>query len=208
MLEHIVQQGECISSIARHYGFHWRRLWDDPANHALKLKRKNPNVLFPDDVLMIPEKGIKEFDRSTDQRHPFRVRGGPVKLRVRLLAAGKAIANEQYMLNIEDNSLHGTTDSTGLLEQVIPFEAEEATLLLGKEMTRILLEVGHLDPLSEITGVQARLNNLGFHCGAVDGVLGPLAKSALINFQEIYSREMTGQPDGPTRDKLKELYGC
>jgi hypothetical protein len=208
MPEHIVQQGECISSIARHYGFYWKRLWDDPANHALRLKRKNPNVLFPEDVLIIPEKDIKEFDRSTEKRHPFRVKGGHVKLRVRLLAAGKSIANEQYTLKIEGDTLNGTTDSTGLLEKIIPSEAQEATLLLGKEKTIVLLEVGHLNPLSEITGVQARLNNLGFHCGAVDGVLGPLAKSAVITFQETYSLKMTGQPDGPTRDKLKELYGC
>lgn len=49
MPNHLVKQGECLSSIAAQYRFAWEQLWNLPQNRELRLKRKNPNILFPGD---------------------------------------------------------------------------------------------------------------------------------------------------------------
>lgn len=207
MPEHVVQQGECVASLAFLYGFHWKRLWQLPQNQSLRAKRPNPNILLPGDILFIPEKQLRSENRATTRRHPFVKKTEPVKLKVRLLAAGKPVADEEYQLKIAGAVQTGHTDSSGILIEVIPPDAREAQLVLTKNGLEYPLEIGHLDPLTEITGVQARLNNLGYHCGSVDGILGPLTHSALRTFQETYQLKISGEPDGPTLDKLKSKYG-
>jgi N-acetylmuramoyl-L-alanine amidase len=85
MIRHIVQQGECVSSIAEDYGFFWQTIWNHPENSALKQARGEPNVLEPGDEVVIPDKTLKEQNCPSDQRHSFRRKGTPAKLRLRLL---------------------------------------------------------------------------------------------------------------------------
>jgi hypothetical protein len=51
---HVVKDGECTTSIAHDYGHFWKTLWQDSANTELSDRRVTPNVLFPQDVMMIP----------------------------------------------------------------------------------------------------------------------------------------------------------
>ena len=67
-----VQQGECLSSIARKCGFpDYATLYRDPENAAFRKKRPNPNVICPGDVLFIPDRAVKEIPSATDQQHQF-----------------------------------------------------------------------------------------------------------------------------------------
>jgi hypothetical protein len=208
MPEHEVEQGDCLSSLASQNGLYWESVWALPQNLALRTKRKNPNILFPGDTVFVPEKELRYEDRRVDQRHQFVMKGEPVKLKIRFLAAGKPIAGETYLLKIAGQNLQGKTDSSGILEQQIPPDTTEATLILGKEKLEFPLEIGCLDPSAEVSGVQGRLNNLGFHCGAVDGIAGPLTRSALLTFQETYELDQTGKPDTATCEKLRSQHGC
>lgn len=61
-----------------------------------------------------------------------------------------------------------------------------------------------LPPVTEIEGVQARLNRLGYHAGLVDGDLGPVASSALMSFQQEHGLVATGMIDAETQEKLLE----
>jgi N-acetylmuramoyl-L-alanine amidase len=208
-LQHKVKQGECMASIADKYGFCPDMLWRHGKNAAIRKQRENINILYPGDLVFIPDKQTRTQDAATEQRHRFRKKIGPVKLRLRLLHHGNPIADEAYILKVEDRVISGNTDPDGYLEEIIPSGTGSAELALGEENPEILLlEIGSLDPVTEISGVQARLNNLGFDCGIVDGVSGPLTRGGVSAFQETNELEVTGDPDSPTRDELIERYGA
>jgi len=60
-----VQPGDTLSKIASKHGFNnYRDIYDHPSNAPFRAKRPNPNLIFPGDVIVIPEKeGMgNEFD--------------------------------------------------------------------------------------------------------------------------------------------------
>ena len=50
----------------------------------------------------------------------------------------------------------------------------------------------------QVRRVQQKLNDIGFHAGAVDGVLGPQTESALRQFQRTRYLDATGHIDSKT----------
>jgi N-acetylmuramoyl-L-alanine amidase len=87
--DHEVKQGDCITSIARDYGFYWETIWNHPKNAELKRKRKDPNILKEGDVVHVPDLDVKEYPRGTEKRHTFMIRGVPAKLRLRIMEEPK-----------------------------------------------------------------------------------------------------------------------
>ncbi|MGN6368592.1 MAG: peptidoglycan-binding protein [Phycisphaerae bacterium] len=207
---HVVQQGECLSSIAHDAGLLWQTVWNHPDNASLKQKRKNPNVLLPGDRLFLPDKQLQEFDRPTDARHKFKRKNTPAKLRLRCLdPAHHPHRNCPYTLTIDGQTFTGHTDSNGLLSQNIPPNAASATLdlQLPDKTLRYLLRLGHLNPHDDLTGLQHRLRNLGYYIPDDSGTLDTPTSNALKFFQQKYKLNVTGQPDEPTLNKLKEIHG-
>jgi len=80
-----VQKGVCISSIAFNHGFFWKTLWKDGSNSQLKSKRKDPNILHEGDTVHIPDLALKEESGATEQRHRFKLKGVPAKLKLKLM---------------------------------------------------------------------------------------------------------------------------
>ena len=85
MTNHTGRQGECISSIAYEYGFFPKTIWNLQDNAQLKQLRKDMNLLEVDDVVEIPEKEEKEESIASEQKHRFRKKGVPAKLRMKIL---------------------------------------------------------------------------------------------------------------------------
>jgi hypothetical protein len=83
--EHTVKDGDCIENIAKRYGFFADTLWNHPDNRALHDLRKDPNILLPGDVVNIPQLRQKDYPGGTEQRHRFRRKGVPARLRVKFL---------------------------------------------------------------------------------------------------------------------------
>jgi hypothetical protein len=219
MATHEIQQGEYLAKIAENYGFpDWKVIWDDPGNEDLRNNRQDPNVLYPGDKLYIPDFDDKIVSAATGNRHRFVLTRTQLKLKLVLADHdGKAIQSAGYTLKVGDQQLEGTTGSDGSLEELIPNDVEDGELTLTDLGITIPLKIGHLDPILNrednsaiISGLQARLNNLGFYCGDVDGELGPMTTAALQAFQEkVMGREdADGNPDSDTLDKLLSEHGC
>jgi hypothetical protein len=59
-----------------------------------------------------------------------------------------------------------------------------------------------------LTGVQFRLNAVGFGAGRVDGIMGPRTRRAVVNFQKAYPPlRVDGIPGPKTQAKLVEICG-
>ncbi len=72
----------------------------------------------------------------------------------------------------------------------------------------VLLQLGNLDPISEVRGVKQRLANLGFDCGNTNNdELNEDLEGALSAFQSAHDLDVTGEIDQATRDKLKDVHG-
>lgn len=206
MREHRVQQGDCFSSIAHEYGFHPDTLWCHGANTELRTRRGDCNVLSPGDVVAIPDQQTKAESCATDQRHRFRRRGVPAFLRLRLLVEDEPRAGESYVLEVDGVEIaSGVTNGDGLLEERIPPNAVSAALRFA-DGSVVALDLGELDPIDTIAGVQGRLLNLGYDCGDVDGALSEQTHEALRAFQTKHGLAVTGEPDEATKSKLADLH--
>ena len=60
---------------------------------------------------------------------------------------------------------------------------------------------------NEISGLQARLSNLGFYTGPVDGIMSPETKASLRAFQKRKNLTESGDLDQATMDALKVAFG-
>ncbi len=209
MPDYKVKQGDCLSSIAHRYGLKWEKVWNHPKNSSLKEKRKNPNVLHPGDMLFVPDKEEKQESGATEQRHRFKVKGVPSKLILILKdEEDNPRANVNYTLEVDDQLFQGKTDGKGKLEQSIPPGAKKGRLTIEDGPEEYSLQLGKIDPITEMTGIQARLNNLGFYLGPVDGKMNPETTEAIKIFQRKHGLKVNGEADQATRDKLLNEHGC
>ena len=206
---HKVAQGECLATIAQQYRMNdYRVIYDHPKNAALKLKRPNPNILAEGDTVYIPDNGNKQTDAGTAKQHSFSIKGPTLRYcTVVRDGRGKPLANAAYTLKMEEKILTGKTDSGGLLKEDIPIAAESALLTLPELKMTWNLRFGHLDPVETLTGIQARLNGLGYAAGDA-GQDGPPLQSALSAFQKDMGLPVTGTSDKQTQAKLKAVFGC
>jgi hypothetical protein len=214
MPDHIVQQGECLSRIAAQYGFRdYLTVYNDPGNADLRKKRPDPNMLFPGDVIFIPDKTSKVVPAETAKEHQFRVPGSQRFLRIRVEDIdGKKVVSKPYELEIEGVITQGVTGPDGVIQQHIPVHAENGSLTVGQHSWP--LAIAHLNPLDDVdddgvSGIQGRLRNMGYDPGPIDGIMGPLTKAAIEEFQEDNPPLAVDGICGPlTRARLVEVYGC
>src|ERR1700733_1204756 len=54
---YVIRQGDYLLLLAHQFGFDADAVWNDPSNAALVAQRTNPNILFPGDILQIPNQG-------------------------------------------------------------------------------------------------------------------------------------------------------
>ncbi len=201
-----VDLGDSIPSIAKENGFFWETIWNHPQNAALKAKRKDPNILFPGDQVFVPDLRLKEESRGTNARHKFKLKGEKVKFKLQLLMLDQPRKNEPYTLEVDGKLLKGTLDGEGKLEQTVPANAKTGKLILRGGKEQYPVNFGHLNPIDEVSGVQQRLNNLGFQAGAEDGQQSDELKAALMAFQTKYNLNPTGALDAATKSKLQEFH--
>lgn len=203
-----VRPGDCIESIAFSHGHFWQTIWNDIQNLQLRNARKNPNIMLPGDKVFVPEIQIKHESCVTGRRHKFVRRGVPSKLSILLKdEKGQPRADLEYVLVIDGMIFNGRTDGTGRIQHPIPPNAQWGKLSIGTEGEEYPLKLGYMDPISEISGVQARLSNLGYTCGQPSDKLNEETRQALRDFQDKHQLKQTGEPDQTTCDKLIQEHG-
>ncbi|MEO6739319.1 MAG: peptidoglycan-binding domain-containing protein [Chthoniobacteraceae bacterium] len=200
----IVGSDDSILSIAKANGFFWKTIWEHGKNAGLKAKRKDPEVLQEGDEVYVPKPEPKKVSKPNEARHKFKLKGEQAKFKIQLKRLGKPRAGEAYVLTVDGVSTTGSTDGDGWIKCDIPNDASSGKISLknGKEI--IPISIGRLDPQDSPQGVIQRLTNLGFTVESGDGSVMPA--EALKLFQAKNELKVTGECDGPTKSKLKELH--
>ncbi|HBY58182.1 MAG TPA: hypothetical protein DEH78_00060 [Solibacterales bacterium] len=208
-IQHRVQKGDCIASIADKYGHFWGKVWQYGPNAQLKNLRKNPNVLMDGDVVVVPEKAPGEKDAATDQLHTYRRKGVPSKVRLRMMAHDKPRRDIDWTFDVDGKTHRGKTDGDGYLSLPVPPGVQRGVLKLYVDnlVEEHTINLGYLNPITEVTGIQQRLRNLGIECPE-SGAMDEDTKNALNEFRAKYELEPADGPDQATIDKLKEVHGA
>lgn len=226
--KHIVKQGECISSIAFEYGLLRDDIWEHPDNSDIKEKRVYPFVLMEGDPIIIPDVDRRMI--SVGQNKGIYCRTGsshelvivpptePFEITIEN-DDGSPRANTKYVLFVNtlngnyQESMDGKTTGGGEIKVRIPPNASEVEIWVGGEPNweRINVVLGTMDPVKETSGIQGRLNNLGYFCGEADGEMGDMMRSAIQSFQEHHGLKIMGDNDDKvdpkTLAKIEEEHG-
>ncbi len=211
--QHVVQEGEHLAAIAAAHGFSDpRTIFDHPDNAALKAERKDPNILLPGDVLVIPERERREESAPTDTRTSFTTSTRRLLLRLRVLdVSGNPVEGPAFL---EGGAVMQQQDE--IREAQIPASKVQDTLSLPKSPPRereiaFPLAIGALDPIRTPSGIRDRLNNLGYFAGFSAVFETEQFKWAVEEFQcdhqKAHKLKVTGVPDKPTLRALAKEYG-
>ena len=111
---------------------------------------------------------------------------------------------ELYSIGLDHFDLVGVCDP-------ISENAENASLIIGDSRiplpNKTVLKIGHLDPIEEILGQKARLQNLGYPIDVQEKDKVKF-EIAIQEFQCDHGLSVSCECDQKTQDKLSEVYGC
>lgn len=116
-------------------------------------------------------------------------------------------ANFTYTLQIDNQTFEGKTDTEGWIEQIIPPSAKKGQLILTDSDETYDLNLGHLDPLDQLEGVQQRLKNLGLYVGDIDGKDGDMTRTAVQFYQKHKGMTVSGAIDDELKNSLQNCHG-
>ena len=211
---HTVQPGEHFARIALQYGYpDYRPLWSDPGNAALRELRGSPDVLLPGDQVTIPDAVVREERGATNARHRFTVGVSSPTIRVALEGLfGEPMRAARGELRVDGRAVPFTADAHGIVKHAIPVDAERADLVLRDDKApggerSFALFIGHLDPVTEVSGQEARLNNLGYRAGSAGDATAYDFRSAVEEFQCDYSLVVDGKCGPVTQRRLVAIHG-
>jgi len=235
MKEHVVTQGEHLARVTHRAGFEVSRtVWEAGENSTLRKLRDNPNVLLPGDVLVIPPREARHEACATEKRHRFVRKSEKLLLRVALHGLkDKPLAGHACTVSVDTQSTPNEllTDTKGFFEVRLRPNSELGSLIdhgapgtgspgsTGIRFEReIEFRIGHLDPVTEVSGQIARLNNLGYDAGELpDHDLTPKEKSDLQSsiqfrsaaeeFQCDHGLAVDGKCGSNTQKSLRDAHG-
>ncbi len=207
--DYVVQNGDCIQSIAARHGFFWETLWNHPDNAELKRARTDPLVLLPGDRVAIPPKQEKTESGGSESRHRFKRRGTPGQVKLRFLREDEPRANVECIINIDGALSRRKTDAQGALCVPIPVGATSGTIQVGEGEDAVVYDLllGHLDPHDSVRGVQQRLRNLGFYAGGASGEWDHATVDAFRAFQRERGLAETESLDAGTCAAIRDQHG-
>ena len=170
--EHQLDPGDCLQSLALANGFgDGKKIYDAPENADLRKLRAVPAAVAPGDTVVIPDLKPRTLSLPNEQVHNLVVRRPKAVLRVVVCdEAGEPIAGKSYELTLGETTIQGTTTGDGVVEQPLPLDVTEATLLVHEESSkdqgrwRWHLTMATLEGSDTPRGQWQRLVNLGYWC--------------------------------------------
>jgi len=215
--QHTVAQGETLLRIAKQYGYQTSKaLFNHPSNAEFKALRPDPNLIYPGDKITIPPKKEKFIPLRTNNINSFVVQNEKEYFRLQVsYDDGDDVAGKRVVLNIGSQTIDTVLQSDGLIEVELNNNdtlTGTVDLYLNEGETTptksFNVQIGNLDPIETLSGVQGRCNMLGFNCGTVDGVNGAKTKAGVREFQQAQQLQVDGIAGPVTKSRLVYVYGA
>jgi N-acetylmuramoyl-L-alanine amidase len=210
MPSYTAKDGETLADIAiRECGLvNLASILSDAQNKALFTLRPD-QVLHQGDIVALPEReaGTKEEKLEPEMINEFETDRPEPNLVLQILdRSRKPRAGVKFQLILQDGrDIKSETDGDGKLQAGIPYEQTTVSLAIGQ--VRRTLAIGQLKSGFSVEGIQARLNNLGYEAGLVDGNMGLATSAAIRRFQKDNGLNETGEVAEALWNKLQEVYG-
>lgn len=210
MKPHVVRPGDYLTALAAQRGVSPDEIWHDPAHDELRAQRDDMDCLHPGDVLQLPERQPRAMSLTTGGQNRFRAVVPKVAVHLTLRdARGNALENAAFRVPELDDE-ERQTDGRGVASIDVPTHLGSLRLEFdgGQSVT---VTLGHMDPISEPSGVDKRLAHLGYFVG--DGVGNDeeerlyQRRMALLDFQRDQGLSPTGELDDETRDAIRRAHG-
>ncbi len=209
--KHTVLIGEGLTAIAHRYKLSPERLWE--ANTSLHQKRPSPDQLLAGDVLDIPDMVPLQETLQAGQWHTIKCGAHRRPIALRLRTFGRPREGLAWKMTIPNfGVVQGETDGEGLIEASVPLGASHVKIEVTSEsgrLERYHLDLGALDPINTVSGVQQRLKNLSIDCPET-GEADEATIAAIQLFEDRAGLDpITGDPEGLAfLDALREAHGC
>jgi len=204
---YVVRQGEYLEQIAHKIGFDAETVWGHEKNEDLRKLRKNHQILCPGDILYISAAAEPPpLPITAGQENGYQAQIPERTVELKLHDADGPIAGEAYTVEGLGDPIQGKSDDEGKVSFSIPITTREVRLVL-ENYGGFHLGVGDLDPISEITGVQARLAALGFYWGRPTGEMDDDTRDGIMRLQRAKGLEMSGALNEETLAALEAGYG-
>lgn len=132
-----------------------------------------------------------------------------VTLKLVFLEGDRPRANEAYQIVGAGEPNRGTTSAEGALSIVVPADASSVCVVFEEDRVTFQVDIGHVDPATESSGVRERLRQLGYL--RLDPGGEATDEAALLyattRFQREHGFECTGEWDEATREALVKEFG-
>lgn len=205
---HVVRAGEHLAQIAHDHGLDPEEVWNHPKNSELRERRKDMNILSEGDVTFLPVEEPVPLPLKEGAWNRFSVIVPELETHLVFTDARGPFSGESYVIEGLGEPIDGTTDGDGKLTITAPVTAKMARVRFKNRGRGFSVLLGEMDPITEPSGVQIRLAQLGYMKGTPSGELDEATAAALRAFQEAKGLARTGAMDAPTLDALKDAYGC
>lgn len=174
-----IEAGDSFESIGACLGYSAKKIrnfyWQ---GCNVQLRSLGRGKLIRGEILLIPlhlAKIEKKNHYTIDQTR---------ELKLKLLKEGKPRSREIFWVDDGKQQQKGYTDSRGRLSVKVARNLEAIKLILGKDKKAFTVFLQELPEENQKN--QARLRNLGFYNGAIDGILGEKTLTAIKQFQQKY----------------------
>jgi Putative peptidoglycan binding domain len=211
---YIVRQGDHLARLAYIHGFDANEVWNHDQNSELREMGRTPEILAPGDILYLPLKPKEGLSFSAGTSNRYRARVPKVKVAVVFKDGDRVLADEPYEIHGlgTDGSSGQTeakrTDSEGKVELELPVTTREVTIVFPNQNVAYEVRVGDMDPADEQSGLQKRLENLGYLPRDREGAAeAAYVQGAIAHFQKEHGLATTGSVDEKTSTVLKDEHG-
>jgi hypothetical protein len=163
---YVIRQNDYLLKMAHKFDFDADTVWNDPRNAALRQLRANPNILWPTDILYIPDQLDKQpmtHVLTPGTTNVFVSDPPTATVSVRFVGDDESTyASKAYTVQELDHLTGLATDEEGVATFPVPVTLGAATVVFAESSESYTLSLGALDPINTLSGLFQRLRNLGY----------------------------------------------